>query len=630
MRSTRQVWMCVLALVLASSLAAQPKYRSPYDLAMSPDGKTLYCSDRTAQCVVLFDTATGKVAGEIALTGAPSGLVLSPDGKTLYVAENGAGTVAVIDAAGKKVTARIPVARHPLGLALGPKTNRLYVCNTISDDVSVVDTTSNKEIKRIPVVREPMFAALTPDEKTLVVANSLPVGSADDFRLGASLSLIDTAAQKVVKNIALSSGATNAHSVCVSPDGKYAYVVHTVSRFMVPTTQLERGWMNTHGLSVVDLTKGERVVTVLLDHLNEGGADPLDMAMTKDGKRLCISLGGVHQIAFVEISGLHDMLGGKIPDKLREKKPYDMGSQNLWADVDKSEKSREGLTNDLTAMYVAGLLNRVPSGGNGPRGVALSPDEKTLWVAHYYSGDIAVLDTEKTKALAKHAVGEQPKADMVRLGEQIFHDASVCFQHWQSCATCHPSGRMDGLRWDLLNDGIGNPKKTRSLCMSHKTAPVMSLGVRATMEVGAAAGFKHILFVVVPESDIEAVCEYIRSLKPVPSPHLGPDGKLTEAAQRGKKVFDEKGGCIACHTGELLTDMKSYDVGTQGELDREAKEFYTPKLLELYRTAPFLHDGRAATIEEVFTKYNKDDRHGETSKLTKEELGDLVAYLLSL
>ncbi|NOZ24067.1 MAG: c-type cytochrome [Planctomycetes bacterium] len=475
-----------------------------------------------------------------------------------------------------------------------------------------------------------MFAALTPDEKKLVVANSLPRGSAADFRLGASVSIIDTAAQKVVKNVVLCSGATNARSVCVSPDGKYAYIIHTVSRFMVPTTQLERGWMNTHGLTIVDLTKNARVVTVLLDYLNEGGADPFDIAMTKDGRRLYISLGGVHQIAFVEIGKLLDMLGGKIPDNLRKKKPYDMGSQNLWADIDKSEKSREGLTNDLTAMYVAGLLKRVPSGGNGPRGVALSPDEKKLWVAHYYSGEVTVLDTEKRKVIARHAVGPQPKADVVRQGEEIFHDASICFQHWQSCSTCHPNGRMDGLRWDLLNDGIGNPKKTRSLCMSGKTSPVMSLGVRESMEVGAAAGFRHILFVVVPQSDIDATCEYIRSLKPVPSPHLGPDGKLTAAAQRGKKLFEEKAGCAACHTGPLLTDMKSYDVGTKGELDRGAREFYTPKLLELYRTAPFLHDARAATLMDVLTKYNKDDQHGDTSKLTKEERNDLVAYLLSL
>jgi cytochrome c peroxidase len=240
------------------------------------------------------------------------------------------------------------------------------------------------------------------------------------------------------------------------------------------------------------------------------------------------------------------------------------------------------------------------------------------------------MDTATGKVTAQHPVGEQPKADTIRTGEQIFHDANVCFQHWQSCSTCHPDSRMDGLRWDLLNDGIGNPKKTRSLVLSHQTSPVMAMGVRASLEVGTSAGFKHILFVVVPQSDIEATCDYLRSLKPVPSPHLGPEGKLTEAAERGKKLFDEKAGCAACHSGPILTDMKAYDVGTLGELDRKGNTFYTPKLVELYRTGPFLHDARAATLMEVLTKYNKNDAHGTTSKLSKEELDDLVAYLMSL
>lgn len=630
MKSRERVWAWLVVLAMSSLATAQPRYRSPFDVAISPDGALLCVSDRTAQCVAFFETATGKNTAEVALKGEPAGVVLSPDGRMLYVAEHGVGTVAVVDVPGRKVAGRIPVAPYPLGLALAPGSKRLFVCNTFSHDVSVIDLAAGKEIKRVPVVREPMFAALTPDEKTLVVANSLPLGSAADFRLGAAVTLVDAVGLNPVKNIPLCSGATNARGICVSPDGKWAYVVHTVSRFAVPTTQLERGWMNTHGLSVIDLAKGERVVTGLLDHLNEGGADPFDMVCSKDGKRLWISLGGVHQIAMIDVGKLHDMLAGKIPEEFKKKQPYDLGSQNLWADVDKSPEAREGLTNDLTAMYVAGILNRVKSGGQGPRGLALSPDGGKLWVAHYYSGALTVLDAAQGKVLATYPVGPQPEADTVRRGETIFHDAAVCFQHWQSCATCHPNGRSDGLRWDLLNDGIGNPKKTRSLVLSHKVSPVMAMGVRASMEVGVAAGFRHILFVQVPQSDLDAVNEYVRSLTPRPSPTLMPDGKPSAAAERGKKVFEGKAACVACHSGPLLTDMKPYDVGTLGELDKPGDKFYTPRLVELYRTAPFLHDGRAPDLKDVLTTQNKEGKHGETAQLTPEELNDLVAYLLSL
>jgi len=62
----------------------------------------------------------------------------------------------------------------------------------------------------------------------------------------------------------------------------------------------------------------------------------------------------------------------------------------------------------------------------------------------------------------------------------------------------------------------------------------------------------------------------------------------------------------------------------------EKKPFDTPTLLEAYRTAPYLHDGRAATLEEVVTTCNPDDRHGRTSNLSKQEIADLAAFLKAL
>jgi cytochrome c peroxidase len=60
------------------------------------------------------------------------------------------------------------------------------------------------------------------------------------------------------------------------------------------------------------------------------------------------------------------------------------------------------------------------------------------------------------------------------------------------------------------------------------------------------------------------------------------------------------------------------------------KEFDTPTLIEVWRTAPYLYDGRAATMMDVLKTFNKDNRHGWTSDLTEEELRDLAEYVLSL
>ena len=130
--------------------------------------------------------------------------------------------------------------------------------------------------------------------------------------------------------------------------------------------------------------------------------------------------------------------------------------------------------------------------------------------------------------------GAEPTMTAVREGERFFHDGTVCFQQWQSCASCHPgAARVDALNWDLLNDGIGNPKNTKSLLLSYKTPPTTATGVRDDAFMSTRAGIRHILFNQVPEAQAERVDAYLKALEPVPSPELV-DGKLSEAAQRGK------------------------------------------------------------------------------------------------
>jgi cytochrome c peroxidase len=116
----------------------------------------------------------------------------------------------------------------------------------------------------------------------------------------------------------------------------------------------------------------------------------------------------------------------------------------------------------------------------------------------------------------------------------------------------------------------------------------------------------------------------------MPSPHLA-QGALSAAAGRGRQLFNRPDiGCASCHKPGLFTDLKSYDVGTAGPTDQDATAFDTPSLVEVWRTAPYLHDGSAPTLRDVLTARNPGDRHGRTSRLSEEELNDLAEYLLSL
>jgi cytochrome c peroxidase len=227
-----------------------------------------------------------------------------------------------------------------------------------------------------------------------------------------------------------------------------------------------------------------------------------------------------------------------------------------------------------------------------------------------------------------------------RRGEMLFNDARLCKQGWQSCASCHDAdGRVDGFNWDLLNDGAGNPKNTKSLVWAHQTGAAMALGVRANASVAVRAGIHHILFSEQPEEVPLAIDAYLRSLRPSPSPYLK-NGRLSPAAERGRRLFvSRETGCAACHPPGLLTDLAAYDVGTAREFgglwegkasDKPTDRFDTPTLTELWRTGPYLHDGSAATIRDVLTTRNQNDGHGRTSQLNPRQISDLAEYLLSL
>jgi cytochrome c peroxidase len=139
--------------------------------------------------------------------------------------------------------------------------------------------------------------------------------------------------------------------------------------------------------------------------------------------------------------------------------------------------------------------------------------------------------------------------------------------------------------------------------------------------------------------DLDALAIYTNSFEFPLSPHILAPGKLTPAAERGKAIFFRKEvGCAQCHSGPYYSDsalqkpFTLHDVGTGNDdpSERMGPKYDTPTLLGIYRTAPYLHHGKATTLQEVLTKFNKSDRHGHTSQLAKDETDDLVQFLLSL
>lgn len=626
-----------ICLMTASLSAAETgKYVGPTGVAAAPDGKSLFVVASDSGQILVVDVESSKIVRAIPCATAPTGAALSEDGTKLYVTCAGPkGVVCVVEVATGKIEATIPVGHTPGAPVLLADGKRLFVCNRFNNDVSVIDVASRRETARVPAVREPVGSAATPDGRWVFVANLLPLDPADSYNVAAEVTVINTESLESSR-IRLPNGSTSVHQICMAPRGDYAYVTHILSRYQMPTTQLERGWMNTNALSVIDVAQRQLLNTVLLDDIDLGAAIPWGVATMDEGKKIVVSHASTHELSVIDAEGLLSKLNAmpKTIDEAKAAGRYDL--HGSYASIVAAD-----VPNDLA--YLVDLRRRIPlqRGGpwglaedegplvNGPRGLAVIGTR--VYAALYFSDALAVVDLEDKAYYPVKLIplGPQPTLTIQRRGEMLFHDGTLCFQHWQSCASCHPDARVDALNWDLLNDGLGTPKNNRSMLYAHRTPPAMSHAVRASAEVAVRAGIKFILFTVQPEEDAVAIDEYLKSLEPTPSPYLV-DGKLSPAAERGNTLFhSERLGCSTCHPAPLYTDQKLHDVESKGPYDRMA-EFDTPTLIESWRTAPYLHDGRYTTIEEVFKKGQHGSVEGDVESLTDEEIHDLSEFVRSL
>ena len=392
-----------------------------------------------------------------------------------------------------------------------------------------------------------------------------------------------------VKDIQLANGSNALRGICMTPDGKYIYISHNLGRFTVPTSQLQQGWMNTSAFSIIDVAKQEFIGAVVVDEPERGAAGIWSIVCNDE--TLFITHSGTHEISVINHKAMLDKF------------------------LNYPNKSM--LDYDLRFLY--GLRKRILLEGNGPRKMIM--ENGKLYIPTYFADILNIVDAQ-TCEIATANLNPDREESAENKGERYFNDASHCFQNWQSCNGCHPGdARTDGMNWDLMNDGVGNSKNCKSLLFSHPTPPSMISGIRETAEWAVRAGFKFIQFFDITEEDAVCVDAYLKSLRPVPSPYLV-DGELSDLAKEGRKIF-EKLNCTECHSGPYYTDLKMHRIGEDIEFE---KGWDTPTLREVWRTAPYLFDGRAATMEEVFEIH----KHGIDKKVSKKEIKALTEYVNSL
>lgn len=595
MRKCTHSGMKSLFMLFASSILLGFTFHQPvqsegeplFITGLAPYKAGVIASQKGTRQLVLYSPDGKEGLQKWELDAVPSGVAVVGD--KIYATVTGdKNGVYVLSASGdtKEYVPTGSGACYPLA---DEKMNRLYVCNQFSTTVSEIDLEKNKVIREVNVLREPKSSVLDPNGKYLFVTNYLPLQRADIDTVAACVSVIDLKNFQKIRDIQLANGSNALRGMALSPDGRYLLVTHNLGRFQVPTSQLQQGWMNTSAISLVNLENMSFEGAVLLDEPERGAAGIWDVKCADD--KIVISHSGTHDISVIDY-----------PAFIRKFEAY---------------PQKDALAYDLRFLY--GLRERVALTGNGPRSFILK-DGKAI-VPTYFSDTLNIVDLNTCRVDAVPLVHNRTESRIQR-GEKYFNDANHCFQNWQSCNGCHPGdARTDGMNWDLMNDGIGNPKNCKSLLFSHVTPPNMISGIRASANVAVRAGYKLIQFSDLPEDFANCVDEYLMDLKPVPSPYLV-DGELSEKAQRGRKVF-EKLKCDECHSGPYYTDMKMHRIGEDIEFE---SGWDTPTLREVWRTAPYLFDGRAATMKEVFTVH----KHGIDKKVSDKEMDELVEYVNSL
>jgi len=594
-----------------SASARKERYLSPIEMALSPDGRLLYvvCQDNDEVRVV--DAHANKVVGVVTVGRAPRGIAASSDGRQLYVTNAWSDSVSVIDTTSLKVMQTLATGFEPSGIVVDGSGETLYVANRLSGDISVIDLKAGQESKRLLAGRGASYLALSPDGKWIYCTHIYPNPGAFRTQPNSEVTIIDTARQMVVERQTLHNVAGVFH-VAVSADGKLGVVAQLRPKNLIPLAHVEHGWVFGDSLTLF----GEDIggpVQIPIDELDRYYALPWGVAIAPDKSKIFLTTAGSESVTVIDVAHLLQTVRSR----------------------------RQPFVNDLSASadYVSARI----AVGHNPRGVLISQDGKRLYVANRLDDNISVIDTTTDKVASTIDLGGPQTVDALRRGERLFFTAGFAFQGQFGCANCHLDATIDGLQWDLEPDGFGKDiVDNRSLEDLAGTEPFKWNGGNPDMPTECGPRTEKFFFrsQSFNQQQLTDLVTFVYSLPYRPNRYRRTDGELTPAQERGKAIFErtrykdgkpiaEGNQCATCHSGPKYTNKQELNVGT-GKLTDRSPVIDVPQLSNVAYSGPYLHDGSARSLEEIWTVFNPKDTHGVTNDLTKDELNDLIEYLKTL
>jgi len=587
------------------------RYPSPIELAVSPDGAHLYVLCEGTDELAVIDTHTGKIAGRVQVGRVPKGLWLN--GRYAYVANSWSDTVSVIDTSTLQVTRTLKTGFEPN--AVFANETALFTANRISNDISIIDLSTGGETRRLAAGRGASYLTPSPDGQSLYCTHIYPNIGQHRAPPESEITVIDAEHQIVRERRPLHNVAGVFH-VAFSNDGRLGLACQLRPKNLVPLAHVEHGWVFGDSLTVFGADVGEPV-QVLIDELERYYTMPFGVVIAPDKSAAYISTTGANSVTVIDIARLLKFVRAASPS------------------------DRRALANDLSASsrFVGA---RIPV-GRAPKGLALSPDGSLLYVANRLDDTVSVIDTATRKVARMIDLGGPTELTPQRRGEQLFFDARFAFHSGFSCANCHLESTFDGLQWDLEPDGFGKDiVDNRLLEDIDGTEPFKWNGGNPDLETECGPRTEKFFYRSQSYSrdELGDLVAYIKSMPLRSNRYRLPNGEMTAAQERGKDIFErtrrkdgtpipEANRCAFCHAGRHYTNQTQVDVGS-GKWSDRSPVIDVPQLTNIALTAPYLHDGSARSLEEIWTVFNPKDTHGVTNDLAKDELNDLIEYLKTL
>ncbi|MGD0525420.1 MAG: hypothetical protein ABSE49_09765, partial [Polyangiaceae bacterium] len=591
------------------------------------------------------DARSGAALALVDVHGVVTVVAVDEDARALRVATlAGAGREAAVTAG-----TDVRFDARPSQVVVGVD-GRVYCALRDAGAIAVLDWGKDGQLSETARWRtdaDPVAMALSPDEATLVVA---------------------TAAPGALEGLSIRDGARTFHvsiprsprSVSVSRDGRHAAITHAAGSLLT-FVHLERDHdVETRPIDVAreDLPKLGKVPllhagspSVLGDELIVPGVATAtgDVTVrTKDGyghlaeERIPAGRFGVVRVGTVvdRVDAARVARAGMLAESclLPRASAVDEGGQWLWVacagpgrlfKIDLAPEARRAavswtapltLPDGVVGLVLDAASRTVVAWSAVDRTlVTVGSDERaTAEEASVAPGGFAVA----APATAVHPLGSVPERDAVARGRAIFYGTNRpdVSHDGRACASCHIDGGEDGVTWPTPE----GPRQTPMLAgRVIPTPPYGWSGKRATLPEHLRETIRRLGGRGLSDADRDDVIAFLGAM-PAP-PRAQPAPALVE---RGRAVFQSmRAECSVCHDGAMATDRKKHDVHSGVKAD-EGGAFDTPSLVSAARTAPYFHDGRYRSLEDLLR--GADGTMGRTSHLSPADLEALLAYVRSL